>query len=137
MDDERWFPIPILRNFLSIPLDQMYSGPRDMAFKGDLDALILGVLEGVELHGYEISKRIKQLSDTALSVGEGQLYPALHRLEHEGLVAATWVPQEGKPPRKVYRLTDDGAGKLARHRAEWEKFASGVNRILKLRREAA
>jgi len=110
----------------------MYDEKRDMAFKGDLEALVLGVLEGTEMHGYEISKRIRQLSETALSVGEGQLYPALHKLEQDGLVAATWIPQEGKPPRKVYRLTEEGSGALAKHRAEWAKFAGGVSRILRL-----
>ena len=104
-----------------------------MAFKGDLEALVLGVLEGTQLHGYEISKRIRQLSDTALAVGEGQLYPALHRLERDGMVAATWVPQEGKPPRKVYRLTEEGAGLLEEHKREWERFARGVNQVLRLR----
>jgi len=109
----------------------MYDDPRAMAFKSDLEALILGVLSEAERHGYEIAKRIRELSDTALAVGEGQLYPALHRLEKDGLVAATWVPQEGKPPRKVYRLTDEGTEALAGHRREWEKFAQGVDRILK------
>jgi len=111
----------------------MYIVSRDMAFKGDLDALVLGVLEGTELHGYEISKRIRQLSDTALAVGEGQLYPALHALERDGMVVATWVPQEGKPPRKVYRLTEGGEAALADHRKEWERFAKGVNQVLRLR----
>jgi PadR family transcriptional regulator PadR len=54
-----------------------------MAFKGDLEALVLGVLQDGELHGYEISKRIKLISAKALQVGEGQLYPALHKLEKE------------------------------------------------------
>ncbi len=65
-----------------------------MAFKGDLEALVLGVLQGGSLHGYEMAKRIRQSSESALSVGEGQLYPALHRLEREGrrgdLGAAGW-----------------------------------------------
>jgi len=111
----------------------MYIDSRDMAFKGDLEALVLGVLEGTELHGYEISKRIRQLSDTALAVGEGQLYPALHALERDGMVVATWIPQEGKPPRKVYRLTEDGTACLAEHRKEWERFQKGVNQVLRLR----
>lgn len=109
----------------------MYDDSRDMAFKSDLDALILGVLQDGERHGYEIAKRIRELSDTALAVGEGQLYPALHRLERDGLVAATWIPQEGKPPRKVYHLTEDGNGALVAHRREWERFAQSVDRILK------
>lgn len=108
----------------------MYDVFRDMAFKSDLDALILGVLQEGERHGYEIAKRIRELSDTALAVGEGQLYPALHRLERDGLVAATWLPQEGKPPRKVYHLTEEGKGALVAHRQEWERFAQSVDRIL-------
>jgi transcriptional regulator len=108
----------------------MYDDARAMAFKSDLEALILGVLQEGDRHGYEIAKRIRELSDTALAVGEGQLYPALHRLEKDGFVAATWIPQEGKPPRKVYRLTDEGNGALAAHRQEWERFAKSVDRIL-------
>jgi transcriptional regulator len=101
-----------------------------MAFKGDLESLILGVLQHGELHGYEISKRIKQVSEQALQVGEGQLYPALHSLEKDGLVTATWVPQEGKPPRKVYSLTEKGQSELVKRRQVWESFASAVNSLL-------
>lgn len=119
--------------FLFISPKQMYDASRDMAFKGDLEALVLGILEGTEMHGYEISKRIRQVSDTALAVGEGQLYPALHALERDGMVVATWFPQEGKPPRKVYRLTEQGSAALAEHRKEWERFANGVNQVLRLR----
>jgi PadR family transcriptional regulator, regulatory protein PadR len=108
-----------------------------MKFKGDLEALVLGVLQTGEMHGYEISRRIRQLSDKALAVGEGRLYPALHRLEREGLVAATWVPQEGKPARKVYRLTDDGTRALEAKQEEWRKFAEGVSALLNPKRPAA
>lgn len=101
-----------------------------MAFKTDLEALVLGVLQEQPLHGYEIAKRIKLLSEKALSVGEGQLYPALHKLERDGMVEAEWIPQEGKPPRKVYRLTQKGDGALVEWRREWSKFAEGVSTIL-------
>jgi transcriptional regulator len=101
-----------------------------MAFKGDLEALVLGVLQDGELHGYEISKRIKLISSKALQVGEGQLYPALHKLEKEGYVSATWIPQEGKPPRKVYALTDEGKKELSTHRKTWEAFSLGVEALL-------
>lgn len=104
-----------------------------MAFKTDLESLVLGVLQDEPLHGYEIAKRIKQLSATALSVGEGQLYPALHKLERDGYIEAEWVPQEGKPPRKVYRLTEEGNGALVEHRREWARFADGVAAILRPR----
>ena len=72
-----------------------------MSFKSDLEAIVLGSLQGQSLHGYEISKRISTKSEGLLRVGEGQLYPTLHKLEQAGLVTAEWVNQEGKPARKV------------------------------------
>ena len=73
-----------------------------MAFKGDLEALILAVLADHALHGYEISKRIRSQSQEVLKYGEGQLYPALHKLEESGFIEAEWMLQDGKPDRKVY-----------------------------------
>ena len=101
-----------------------------MAFRSDLDALILGVLQSGRLHGYEITKRINLQGETVLRVKEGQLYPILHRLENEGLIVAEWVPQEGKPARKVYGLTDKGQGELVKKRAAWEEFAKSINTLL-------
>ncbi len=101
-----------------------------MAFKGDLEALVLGVLQGGSLHGYEIAKRIREVSETALSVGEGQLYPALHRLELEEYIESEWIPQEGKPSRKVYCLTQKGGDFLQEKQKAWEAFAKGVGSIL-------
>jgi|SRR5579862_1930637 len=101
-----------------------------MAFRSDLDALILGVLQVGKLHGYEITKRINRQGETVLSVKEGQLYPILHRLEHEGLIIAEWIPQEGKPARKVYALTDKGQKALAKKRDEWKRFSSRINNLL-------
>ncbi|CAN5555492.1 PadR family transcriptional regulator [soil metagenome] len=100
-----------------------------MAFRGDLEALILGVVQFESLHGYEIAKRIKSAGSSALDVGEGQLYPALHRLEKDAYISATWVPQEGKPDRKVYQITDEGKGQLQHKREAWEAFRSSVNSI--------
>lgn len=100
-----------------------------MAFKGDLEALILAVLADHALHGYEISKRIRVQSQEVLKYGEGQLYPALHKLEEAGFVSAQWLPQEGKPDRKVYSLTQAGQDELARHKSAWEKFVSGVGGV--------
>jgi PadR family transcriptional regulator, regulatory protein PadR len=101
-----------------------------MAFKSDLDAMILGVLQGEALHGYEIAKRIRLASAKTLKIGEGQLYPALHKLEEEGRIQAEWVPQEGKPARKVYKLTKQGHAKLAEHRQAWDEFSAGVGAVL-------
>jgi PadR family transcriptional regulator, regulatory protein PadR len=101
-----------------------------MAFRSDLEAMVLGVLQGESLHGYEIAKRIRQLSKDALKFGEGQLYPALHALEESGHIAAEWVPQEGKPARKVYSITEGGKAELEKQRSAWEKFVQGVASIL-------
>ncbi len=101
-----------------------------MAFKSDLEALILGVLHSGSLHGYEIAKRIKERGGAALAVGEGRLYPALHKLESEGKVRAKWEPQENKPPRRLYELTEEGQRDLQEKQDAWSKFVSGVGSIL-------
>lgn len=93
--------------------------------------MVLGALDEGAAHGYEIARRIKTVSEDALAVGEGQLYPILHSLERDGLIAADWVPQEGKPNRKVYCLTEAGRGALVKKRREWLKFAAGVQAVLR------
>lgn len=101
-----------------------------MAFRSDLDALILGVLVQGRMHGYEISRRINEGAGGAVQVKESQLYPLLHRLENDGFIEAIWVPQEGKPARKVYALTERGRGELEAKRNTWEVFAAGVSVLL-------
>lgn len=105
-----------------------------MAFKSDLEALILGVLQGNALHGYEIAKRIREHGGEALAVGEGRLYPALHRLESDGKVSGKWEPREGKPPRRVYELTEAGRRELAEHKDAWQRFTASVGSILNIAR---
>src|SRR5688572_6279960 len=101
-----------------------------MAYKSDLNAMVLGVLQQEPMHGYEIAKRIKQLSGEALKLGEGQLYPTLHGLEQKGQVSSKWQPQDGKPARKVYALTDQGRKELESQRTAWSRFSQGVASIL-------
>ncbi len=91
---------------------------------------MLGTLQQEALHGYEIAKRIKHAAPDAFSVGEGRLYPALHRLERDGFVTAIWIPREGKPARKVYSLTDTGKSELREKKRKWETFAQGVAQLL-------
>ena len=108
-----------------------------MAFRGDLDALILGVLSVGQMHGYEITQRINAAGEGgAVVVREGQLYPLLHRLENDGKIEAHWIPQEGKPARKVYRLTATGRHELDGKRADWERFAQTVTVLLHGKGEA-
>jgi len=101
-----------------------------MKFKTSLEALILGALAEGELHGYAIAKIIERKSEGQLKLGENQLYPTLHRLERDGFVAGDWRPQENKPPRKVYLLTEAGMGELEKYRQGWASFANGVGSII-------
>jgi PadR family transcriptional regulator, regulatory protein PadR len=99
-----------------------------MAFRGDTETLILATLSSGPQHGYEITRRVNGLD--GMKIQDGQLYPILHRLENEGLIEAEWVPQEGKPARKVYQLTETGNAALEKKRADWETFASSVTSLL-------
>ncbi len=103
-----------------------------MAFRSDLDSVILAALADAPLHGYAIVKRLQDSSDGLLRLGEGQLYPALHRLEKLGMVTAVWDQQEGKPSRRVYQLTPVGAEALSRCRSDWERFVRSINSVLKI-----
>lgn len=101
-----------------------------MSFRSSLEALILGALRAGPSHGYAIAKTIEKNGAGVLKLGENQLYPALHKLEKQGFVAADWQSQEAKPPRKVYALTETGLAELDRQRGEWKLFASGVDNLL-------
>ncbi|WP_395094921.1 PadR family transcriptional regulator [Armatimonas sp.] len=99
-----------------------------MAFRGDPETLILATLSGGPQHGYEITRRVNGLD--GMRIQDGQLYPILHRLETEGMIEAEWVPQEGKPARKVYQLTEAGNKKLEEKRIGWEAFSRSVTSLL-------
>jgi DNA-binding PadR family transcriptional regulator len=101
-----------------------------MLYKGELDGVVLGVLQAAPAHGYEIVKRVKLISDGVLQVGEAKLYPCLHKLEAAGYISAEWLPQEGKPDRKVYTLTKTGISVLEQKRQSWQKFAQGIGSVL-------
>jgi PadR family transcriptional regulator PadR len=103
---------------------------RAMAYKAELEALVLGVLHGEPLHGYRIALAIRERSGDALKLGDNQIYPTLHRLESEGYVVAEWQTQLGKPARKVYSLTPAGTAKLELRRKEWERYAAGITSLI-------
>jgi DNA-binding PadR family transcriptional regulator len=107
-----------------------------LKYKGELNGIVLGVLQAGPAHGYEVAKRIKTVSEGTLAVGEAKLYPCLHKLEQDGLVAAEWIPQTGKPSRKVYSLTDKGRGALAEKLTAWEQFSGAVTSVLGHKRES-
>ncbi len=102
---------------------------RAEALKGHLDALILGVLATGPLHGYAVIEELKQRSGGSLTLPEGTVYPALHRLEARGALNASWQPGSGGPRRRYYTLTDEGRGLLVDARQEWDRFVAEVGSV--------
>lgn len=100
-----------------------------MNFKGTLPPLILETLARESSHGYRIAQRIKERSEGVLDFKEGTLYPALHKLESEGLVESYESAENGRP-RRYYRITKSGRVALAKDRAEWRKLSRAVTAIL-------
>ena len=98
--------------------------------QGTLDLLILKTLRAQPLHGWGISKRIRQLSDEVLQVQQGSLYPALYRLEEQEWIEAEWgISPEGRRA-KFYRLTARGRKRLTEQQADWRLFSQAVEQIL-------
>ena len=100
-----------------------------MNFKGTLPTLILEALRHEPSHGYRIAQRIKERSQGVLDFKEGTLYPALHKLENEGLVESYDGIEKGRP-RRYYRITKTGRAVLAKDRAEWRQLSHAVTVIL-------
>jgi transcriptional regulator len=98
--------------------------------QGTLDLLILRTLSAGPRHGWAISQRIEQVSESVLVVTQGSLYPALYRLEEQGLIAAEWGQSENNRRAKFYRLTRAGEKRLARETESWERLAGAVGRVL-------
>jgi PadR family transcriptional regulator, regulatory protein PadR len=100
--------------------------------QGTLDLLILRTLQAEPMHGWAISDRIQQISQDLLQVGQGSLYPALHRLEHRGWIKAEWGVSELGRRARFYRLTPAGRRQLDMETADWEKMSGAIARVLKL-----
>jgi PadR family transcriptional regulator PadR len=98
--------------------------------QGTLDMLILRTLKLGPLHGYGIAKAIRFNSDTALQIEAGSLYPALQRLELQGLVQAKWETSGRKRPIRNYKLTPAGRKRLLAEVSRWEDFVRAVTRVL-------
>jgi len=98
--------------------------------QGTLDLLILKAVSLEPMHGWAVSQRIRELSGDALQVNQGSLYPALHRLEYRGWIAAEWGVSEHNRKAKFYRLTRSGRRQLAREQEQWRRFAVGVELVL-------
>ena len=100
--------------------------------QGTLDLLILKVLAGGPLHGYAIGQRLQQVSRNALRPQQGTLYPALHRLEHRGWLAATWRESTTGRETKVYRLTNKGRAALSKEQWSWHDLTKAITLVLRL-----
>jgi transcriptional regulator len=98
--------------------------------QGTLDLLILKTLAGGPMHGWGVAQKIQILSEDILQVNQGSLYPALHRLEQQGLIAAEWGASENNRQAKFYELTRAGRKQLTDETRNWERMAGAVARIL-------
>lgn len=99
--------------------------------QGTLDLLILKTLALEPMHGWGIAQRIQQISRDVLQVQQGSLYPALHRLEHQGWIAAAWGTSENNRRAKFYRLTAAGRKQLGRETQDWARLSAAVAQILR------
>lgn len=98
--------------------------------QGTLDLLIMRTIALQPMHGWAIAQRIQQISNDLLRVQQGSLYPALHRLEHQGWIAAEWGASENKRRARFYSLTKAGRKQLAIELSKWERLSAGVNLVL-------
>jgi transcriptional regulator len=98
--------------------------------QGTLDMLILKTLARAPMHGWGIAQSIQQTSEEVLRVEEGSLYPALHRLELDGLIDAEWGQSENKRRAKYYRLTARGRKALAEETHHWQQLARAIARVM-------
>jgi len=107
------------------------SKPSDL-IQGTLDLLILKTLSLEPKHGWAIAKRIEQVSNEALQITQGALYPALHRLEHQGWIRARWRTTETGREAKFYELTRAGRVQLEKELAEWERLSNAVGLVIRM-----
>ena len=98
--------------------------------QGTLDLLILTTLSAGPMHGWGVAQRIQRTSDDTLRLNQGSLYPALHRLEHRGWIAADWGTSDNNRRAKFYRLTHTGRRQLGTEQDAWRRFSSAVNLVL-------
>ena len=104
--------------------------PKSDLLQGTLDILILRTLSEGAMHGWGISQRIQQVSKDVLQVNQGSLYPALHRLEQQGLIEAEWGNSDNNRQAKFYQLTREGRKQLVEEQRNWERLSTAVARVL-------
>ena len=106
------------------------SKPTDLV-QGTLDLLILTIIDLEPMHGWAIAQRISHMSNDVLQVGQGSLYPALHKLEQQGWIEAEWRDSENNRRAKYYSLTRDGRRALKQEAAQWERLSAAISLIVR------
>ncbi len=106
------------------------SRPSDL-IQGTLDLLILKTISSEPKHGWAIAKRIQEISEEALQVTQGALYPALHRLEQQGWISAKWRKTETGREAKFYQLTKAGAAQLEKELAQWDRLSNAIRLVIR------
>jgi transcriptional regulator len=109
----------------------MASRPTTDVLRGSLDLLVLKTLSLEPMHGWGISQRVQQISDGVLEMNQGSLYPALQRLEKDGLVASEWGTTDNNRRARYYRLTAGGRRALGAELESWRRFAEGLEAVLR------
>jgi PadR family transcriptional regulator PadR len=99
--------------------------------QGTLDLLILKTLALEPMHGWGIAQRIQQISDEVLQVGQGSLYPALHRLEQRGWIGSEWSVSDNNRRAKYYSITAAGRRQLGKELGEWERLSAAIALVLR------
>lgn len=106
------------------------TGSGEQVLQGTLNLLILKTLSLAPLHGWGLTHRIQQLSDDVFQVGQGSIYPALVRLEQQGLIATEWRTTENNRRAKYYRITPAGRRAMGQELASWKRFATAMDAVL-------
>ena len=114
----------------------MPQAPLDL-LQGTLDLLVLKTLSWGPAHGYSVARWIQELTDDVLQVGEGSLYPALHRLEEQGFVESEWRRSENNRKAKFYKLTAAGRAQLRAESATWVTFSGAIAKVLRASEQPA
>ena len=105
--------------------------PSTDALRGSLDLLVLKTLSLEPMHGWGISQRVQQISNGVLEVNQGSLYPALQRLEKQGLITSDWGTTDNNRQARYYRLTVRGRRALGEELESWRRFAAGLEAVLR------
>ena len=105
------------------------------ALRGSLDLLVLKTLSLAPMHGWGISQRVQQVSGGEFAINQGSLYPALQRLERDGLISSEWGVTDNKRQARYYRLTAAGRKTLKSQRSIWDGFFEALNRVARIRHE--